>query len=123
MQNDHALENLKASAELVLVDLRDYLESEGDDAAGYTLAHVDQVGVLLQTFLGRWEAVAVGDKPAFDDSLRESIEGLNALNDSCDYCLIETDQRELLAELYNNAARFKEIPGWQEDVTENLRDW
>lgn len=116
-------ESLLAAQAAVLQDMRDYLSGEDVEEAGYTLDDVEAVGGVLEAFRQAWEQQR--SQPVekdFHAALSQAIEGLNRLNDRCDYCLIETDQRELLAAYFNQAAQALGFGG-EEDVTEQLRDW
>jgi hypothetical protein len=48
---------------------------------------------------------------------------LNELNEKCEYELIETDQREQLAEIINLAGNLKGYSKKEEDITEEWREW
>ncbi len=60
-------------------------------------------------------------KPKFFDCVQHTIEQLNALNESCDGCLIETDQREELCLLILAAAKDAGLES-DDDVTEQWRN-
>ena len=115
---------LLQAKEAVLVDMREYVAEQGEDNAGYALDDVAAVGVVLEGFQSAWNALV--DQPSregLDAALSVAIEQLNGLNDRCDFCLIETHQRELLAAYFNQAAQALGLATPAEDVTEELRDW
>lgn len=116
-------ESLLAAQTAVLEDMRDYLSGEDVEEAGYTLDDVEAVGGILEAFRQTWEQQLFQPvEKDFHAALSQAIDELNHLNDRCDYCLIETGQRELLAAYFNQAAQALGF-GAEEDVTEPLRDW
>ncbi len=122
LMNKNDLNFLDAAREAVLNDMLDYLANEGAENAGYQEENVNQVKDVLTTFDTAYRQ-GVASREAFDALLAPAIEGLNAINDQCDFCLIETGQRELLATYFNRAARLAGVGSESEDVTELLRDW
>jgi len=108
----------------VLDDMADYLEELGATEAGYGPEHVESVRKILEGFETTWkDLLASPSEGSFHVALAQAIDALNALNDGCDFCLIETAQRELLAQYFNQASQALglSVPG--DDVTEELRDW
>ncbi|BDS11444.1 hypothetical protein [Aureispira anguillae] len=55
--------------------------------------------------------------------IKTTVNMLNLLNEDCYHELIETDQREYLAQLINLAATEKGINEKNEDLTEKWRVW
>jgi hypothetical protein len=51
-----------------------------------------------------------------------AVPALNELNDRCDGCLIETDQREQLCDILIAAAKNAGLDS-DEDITEAWREW
>ncbi|WP_157976270.1 hypothetical protein [Lewinella sp. IMCC34191] len=55
--------------------------------------------------------------------VERTVLALNDLNEKCAYALIETDQREDIAEIIILAGHFKGFNAREEDITEEWRDW
>ncbi|WP_374579912.1 hypothetical protein [Pseudoduganella sp.] len=86
----------------------------------YPLEKVDECGRIIDSFLAAM-AEAHGEA-AILAQVQKTVLALNALNDECDGALIETDQREELCELIQDAAEAAGLaPGG--DVTERWREW
>lgn len=118
---DHRLAHARQA---VLDDMADYLEELGAAEAGYGPEHVESVGKILEGFEATWkDLLASPSADPFQAALAQAIEALNALNDGCDFCLIETAQRELLAQYFNLASQALGLSVPSNDVTEELRDW
>lgn len=101
-------------------------EGAGQSAfdAGYTKADVQRCAAIVDHYLA---AVAdcdgAEDDAAIMEVVKEAVLELNALNDSCDGNLIETDQRELLCELIVTAAQEAGLETEVYDITEEWREW
>jgi len=67
------------------------------------------------------------DKTASNDDAMKLVEttvmALNQLNEKCDHEMIETDQREDLAEIIIHAAHLKGFNEEEDDITEDWREW
>jgi hypothetical protein len=97
-------------------------EPDPDYDCGYTQSDVDNCTEIVDAFLD-----SVAEKHALDEAtilraIQSTVEKLNMLNESCDGCLIETDQREDLCELILTAAKRGGLET-DEDVTEQWREW
>ena len=55
--------------------------------------------------------------------VKKTVLGLNELNENCRRVLIETDQREDLAEIMIIAGNLKNYNDRDEDITEEWREW
>ena len=55
-------------------------------------------------------------------TVKDTILALNALNETCEHSLIETDQREEICDLIIKAALSVGV-GNGDDITEEWRDW
>jgi hypothetical protein len=94
-----------------------------DFEAGYTQKHVDRCATIIDSMFAAL-ASAPGAKSAEQilEIARAAVIKLNKLNDACDGSLIETGQREDLAELINAAAREAGLAS-TDDITEKWREW
>lgn len=95
-----------------------------DFDAGYTQDHIDQCMSLLDTFLATLKNVPPEGKTEFImAAVKHLVLGLNAVNESCDGAMIETDQREQLCEIIITAAKDAGLESDEYDVTEEWREW
>lgn len=96
---------------------------EPDFDAGYTAEHVARCGKIIDQYLKQLET-ANADPQAIMNAVKTAVLDLNTLNESCEHCLIETEQREQLYELISMAAGDTglEIDEAQ-DLTEEWREW
>lgn len=97
----------------------DYLQ-EGD--AAYTAADVAKCMGFLHTFLLQL-GEAKEDTSQAMELMVKLIGELNQLNEAVEHEMIETDQREDLAEMINEAMKLMGHNPQDEDLTEDHRDW
>jgi hypothetical protein len=93
--------------------------------AGYTQAHIDQCGEIIDELYRTLGNLAEKDREAHVLKVVEAtVRQLNALNKSCEGNLIETDGRESLCALLDEAMRHAGLTVTDdEDVTEAWREW
>jgi hypothetical protein len=92
--------------------------------AGYTQEHVDRCSEIIDDFLASLEKVPEAQKNKYImTAVKKTILRLNKLNEKCDGCLIETDQREDLAELVNLATKHAGLESGAHDITYKWREW
>lgn len=87
----------------------------------YTEADVEKCMSILAEYLSKIES-----SEAKADAMKiveETVLALNKLNESCEHELIETDQREDIAEIIIIAGSLKGFNTRDEDITEEWRDW
>ncbi len=94
---------------------------EGDDEPDYTSEDVRACITLLLEFMS-----VVESESQTIDSAREHVKNLvislNELNEKCDECLIETDQREDICDFIFKVVSNANID-FSGDITEEWRDW
>lgn len=98
--------------------MKEYMR-DGD--VSYDESHVRRCEAILDAF-----DAGISGASARDEALahvRTAVLALNALNDECEGELIETDQREMICELINNATARRGFISADEDVTEEWREW
>jgi hypothetical protein len=92
--------------------------------AGYTQKHVDRCSEIIDEFLASLEKTPDAQKNKYImAAVKKYVLRFNALNEECDGILIETDQREALAELINLAARNAGLESSADDITYEWREW
>lgn len=87
----------------------------------YTQSDVDKCLEILKEYLQK-----VGDsrsKSEGKEAVKSAVVSLNKLNEKCDYDLIETGEREQIADIIISAAAEKGYTTLQEDITEEWREW
>jgi len=98
-------------------------EDDPDFDAGYEQEHVDRCASILDGFIASISSISPpGDSAQILTVTKNTVLALNALNDSCDGSLIETDQREMICALILTGARLAGLPG-EDDITEEWREW
>ena len=95
---------------------------ESTDDCGYSLADVDRCAGIVDAYLRTLSEYSNADQSKILQLVQHTVEQLNTLNDSCDGCLIETDQREDLCALVLAAAKDAGLES-DDDVTEQWREW
>lgn len=90
------------------------------DEPYYPLEKVDECGRIIDDFLAAM-ARARGEAAILAE-VEKTVLALNTLNDECDGALIETDQREELCELIEDAANAAGLET-NGDITERWREW
>ena len=116
--------SLAANRELIelrttlVVDMTEYLEEAGAD---YGPTEVGECAQILDDHLVALQGAA--SREAAMGVVETTVRRLNALNARTGGELIETDQREMLAEFIIKAGALMGFNGEHEDVTEQWREW
>lgn len=58
-----------------------------------------------------------------EEIVKSTVISMNRLNEKCDYGLIETGEREQIADIIISAAADKGYTTLEEDITEEWREW
>jgi hypothetical protein len=80
--------------------MKSYMQSflDDDDDTGYTDKDIFKCQTILDNFLKSLTESPLDNKEIFVMNLvKKTVIALNKLNEKCDFCLIETDQREDIA--------------------------
>lgn len=111
----------KLVTETVVEPMLSFVE-EWDDCE-HTREDVEKCGELIVNYL---EALADLENPA-DDAIMEQVKklvlDLNDLNESVDFSLIETGEREAIWEIIQTSAIECGLREYSEDITEEWREW
>ncbi|MDO5051948.1 MAG: hypothetical protein Q4E05_03535 [Pseudoclavibacter sp.] len=125
-------ERLETGRDEALRLMYGFLQPEEEDGEeldpGYTEADVAACGRILDAYIARVCGIAASSLP--DPRRREqalaaverAVRELNGLNERCGEGMIETEERERLAEAINDGAVAAGLPGG-EDYTEAWREW
>lgn len=108
----------------VLEGMQRYMElclEEGD--CSYSQDDIHQCRSIVDNFLKVLSEATPGNEQIIMAAVKDAVIALNDLNEKCDYSLIETDQREDLAELIIKAAQSVGVGNGVDDITEEWRDW
>jgi hypothetical protein len=87
----------------------------------YTKSDVEKCMSLIDHFLN--EISKSDSKEVGILSAKKVVLELNELNEKCEYELIETEQREQIADIIILAGHLKGYNGRNEDITEEWREW
>src|SRR4051812_2185206 len=113
-------EELAAIRENLLDGMKSYLEASGD-GCGYKQPDIDRCAVIVDAYCDEIAKKGMS-QDALRDTVKKTVLQLNALNETCDNELIETDQREALCQLLLTAAQAAGLDT-DEDITEEWREW
>ena len=94
---------------------------EDDDDADYSEKDIAECKLYLDEFLNQMSLSNLDADVALSE-VKKLVISLNELNERCDECLIETDQREEICELIFMALTNASIP-FEGDPTEEWREW
>lgn len=89
--------------------------------ASYTQSDVEICLQIMLNFLEEMDQSA--SKEAGIKIVEKTVMSLNELNEKLNHELIETDQREDIAEIIIFAGHLKGYNGRDEDITEEWREW
>ncbi len=117
--------NLRQYKELaeqtILEPMRTYME-EWDDC-GYDIEYVDACRKRIAAYLEDLAALSAPTNDEIMDLVKTLVLILNELNEETDYSLIETDAREALCELIQSSAIDCGLTDYDDDITEEWREW
>ena len=96
--------------------------TEWDDC-DYNTEDIESCKEILYTYL---DSLYVLENPT-DDEIMKQVEivilALNDLNEKTDYALIETGEREAICELIQESAIACGLNNYEDDITEEWREW
>jgi len=96
----------------------DYMSSGN---VGYTKDDVTQCIDLLYGHLTAIEVTKNADEAL--GCFKTTVEALNELNAKCSHGLIETSEREKIAQIIIGASHLKGYNTMEDDITEQWREW
>ena len=94
----------------------DFIEDEEDP--DYNQKDVKECEVLLNKFINDVR----NEHQSAINAVKNLVLELNKLNEKCNYCLIETDQREQICELIFSVLEQNNV-SYEGDITEEWREW
>ncbi len=111
----------------LLEDMINFMKADEDAPeinhdCGYTHADVERCAGIIDAYLMALNSISNADQPEILRLVHQIVDRLNSLNDACDGCLIETDQREDLCALILTAAKNAGLES-DDDITEQWREW
>ncbi|WP_179009653.1 hypothetical protein [Winogradskyella forsetii] len=109
---------IKKTSENLKTGMIEYIEP---GEAEYTKSDVEKCMTLINNFLD--EISNSDSKKQGMISVKNVVLGLNDLNEKCEFELIETGQREQIADIIILAGHLKGYNGRNEDITEDWREW
>lgn len=120
MNEENPYEKLSQKDKIALLkkSMLDYMEVA---EPSYTKTDVEECLKILEEYIS--ELSTSTSKDAGMNIVKNSIKKLNRLNDKCNSGLIETSERELIAEIMIFESVKKGYSKPNEDITEELREW
>lgn len=111
--------------ERTLEGMRSYMQAvlKDNDDPGYTEADIERCASIIDSYIQRVSSCPHGDEQSVMSAVRDAVLELNTLNSEAGESLIETDQREDLAELIIKAAAVVGVGNGKNDLTEEWREW
>ncbi|WP_312076416.1 hypothetical protein [Chryseobacterium sp.] len=103
---------------LLTQSMTEYMETT---QPSYSKKDIEECGKILTEYLS-----AISESQSKDEGMKivqNTVEKLNALNEKCDFELIETSEREQIAEIIILAGSKKGYNTPEEDITEDWREW
>ncbi len=115
----------KMVLETVIDPMLSYMElcAEDDVDCGYTEENVVQCKLLMLQYLKALSKLSSPTDEEIMEQVKELILALNDLDESTDYSLIETDEREALCEVIQQSAVECGLSDPSDDITEEWREW
>lgn len=102
--------------EKVAVSMLDYLSE--DEECGYSKKDVQKCEKLLSEYLDELNRLEKPTDKTIMEQVKKTVLALNKLNKKTDYCLIETDAREEIWQIIQNAAIECGLSSPSDDITE-----
>jgi hypothetical protein len=109
---------IKKTYESLSIGMTDFIQSGKTE---YTKSDVEKCMSLIDNFLN--EMSKSDSKEVGILSAKKVVLALNKLNEKCEHELIETEQREQIADIIILAGHLKGYNGRNEDITEEWREW
>ncbi|PKV52832.1 hypothetical protein ATE84_4960 [Aquimarina sp. MAR_2010_214] len=109
---------IKKNSEILKMGMIEYIQYGETE---YTKSDVEKCMTLIDNFL-----VEISNSDSKENGMKivkKVVLELNDLNKKCEYELIETDQREFIAEIIIIAGHLKGYNDRNEDITEDWREW
>ena len=117
------LTEFKERVEEEIVDsMLDFMEVCGEDC-GYTKKDVTKCGELVVDYLTSLSKLKNPNDAEIMKQVKKLVLALNKLNEKTDYSLIETEERESLWEIIQDAAVASGLQDCPDDVTGEWREW
>lgn len=93
-----------------------------DFDAGYTQEHIDECDAILSEFLASVQAHSGAEASLLINDVKTAVLALNTLNEKYDCSIIETDQREEICTLIDEALKQAGFAA-PEGITDEWREW
>lgn len=106
---------------MVVASMLSYMEE--DEECGYTSDNVKACKVLLDGYLDVLKTMKAPSDDEIMQQVKNVVLSLNELNEKADYALIETDQREVIWEIIQTSAVDCGLQEYEDDITEEWREW
>lgn len=108
----------KTNIERLKSSMLSYMEIAGNP---YSKDDIEETANILIQYLNQIEKS--NSKEEGMKIVKNTVEKLNKLNEKCNSQLIETDEREQIAEIIILASSDKGYNKYEDDITEEWREW
>ncbi|MDR2090555.1 MAG: WGR domain-containing protein [Clostridiales bacterium] len=116
------LQAYKKEKDYLSEEMREMFLSEGEGECGVYEGHIAAADCILEEFT---DAVCrgLGSEKTIMLAVKNAVSAFNRLNESTDYSLIETEERELIWDYMDSAVQLAGIDTEGKDITEDWREW
>lgn len=111
----------KMTMETVIAPMLDLIREYG--AEDYTRADVRKCKRIIYRYLSALSSIKNVTNEKIMEQVKTVVIALNELNESVDYALIETGEREAIYEIIQYSAIDCGLTDAPDDITEEWRDW
>ena len=108
--------------ETVLDPMTEYMNECGEDCS-YGKKDIAKCESLLASYITDISGIAEPNDKDIMKLVKKLVLALNKLNEKCDFELLETDAREAICEIIQNAAVECGLSADEDDITEEWREW
>jgi len=105
--------------ETLIAPMTEFMEDGGD----FTKEDVAECKTLILKYLNALSDMKEVSDEAIMKEVKTLVLALNALNEKTDYSLIETGEREAICEIIQSSAVERGLTDYDDDITEEWRDW
>ena len=120
------IEEIEITKQTLTSSMKDYINifKEDNREEPYSPADANKCGVILDTYLSYLFSTKRTNKEILSQ-VEIVVKELNKLNEKCNYCMIETEEREQLCTIIIDAARLcgYQFPIDDDDITFEWREW
>lgn len=114
-------DDFRSGANRIIAAIREYMNENED--CGYTEKDIKQLEKILLSYLSELKSLQANDDSEIKRIVQKTVLAINELSESTDHRMIETDEREDICVLINDAAVAAGYSIPDADLTEEWREW